>query len=65
MEQSRPLWKDILRFSRHRSKFAAGLIMIGVLGLVMPVIPGLLLIGGAVFIIKPEWYHNFKRYFNR
>ena len=59
-----PLWEDILRFSRHKYKFASALIILGVLGLVIPVIPGILLILGAVFLLKPEWYHKFKKFFN-
>jgi uncharacterized protein YqgC (DUF456 family) len=59
-----PLWEDILRFSRHKYKFASALIILGVLGLVIPVIPGILLILCAVFLVKPEWYHKVKNFFN-
>jgi uncharacterized protein YqgC (DUF456 family) len=61
---SQPLWADILRFSKHKYKFASALIIIGVIGLVIPVIPGILLILGAVFLIKPEWYHKVKNFFS-
>jgi uncharacterized protein YqgC (DUF456 family) len=30
----------------------------GISGLILPVIPGLLLLGIAVFIIKPEWFER-------
>ena len=63
MTKSRLLWEDILRFSKQKYKFAAVLIIIGVLGLVIPVIPGMLLLLGAVFLIKPEWYQKAKRFF--
>jgi uncharacterized protein YqgC (DUF456 family) len=58
-----PLWQDIVRFSRDKYKFAFVLVLLGIIGLVIPVIPGLLLILGAVFLIKPEWYHKFKKFF--
>ncbi len=64
MAKSQPLWEDILRFSKHKYKFASALIIIGVIGLVIPVIPGVLLILGAAFLLKPEWYQKFKKFFN-
>jgi len=62
MPRFRPLWEDIQRFSKHKYKFASALIIIGLIGLVIPIIPGALLIMGAVFLIKPEWYQKFKRF---
>jgi hypothetical protein len=60
-----PLWQDIIRFSRRKYFFVFVLIILGLVGLVIPVIPGLLLILGAVFIIKPEWYQQIKKLFGR
>ena len=60
---TQPLWADILRFSKQKYKFASVLIILGILGLVIPVIPGILLILAAVFLIKPDWYHKFKKFF--
>jgi uncharacterized protein YqgC (DUF456 family) len=63
MDETNPLWHDILKFSQNKSKLAFGLIILGVIGLVLPVIPGLLLIGFAIFLIKPEWYEKVKKWF--
>jgi hypothetical protein len=57
------LWEDIIRFTRDKYKFASVLIILGIIGLVIPVIPGFLLILGALFLIKPEWYGKFKSFF--
>jgi uncharacterized protein YqgC (DUF456 family) len=64
MPPLQPLWEDIQRFSRHKYKFASVLIIAGLFGLIVPIIPGVLLIMGAVFLIKPEWYTKFKRFLN-
>jgi len=58
-----PLWEDIIHFTRDKYKFASVLIILGVIGLVIPIIPGFLLILGALFLIKPEWYQKFKSLF--
>ena len=52
-KKSRPLWDDILKFSRKKYGLALILILIGLLGIVVPVIPGLLLILFAVALLKP------------
>jgi uncharacterized protein YqgC (DUF456 family) len=59
-----PLWQDIIRFSRDKYKFASVLIILGIIGLVIPVIPGVILILGAVFLIRPQLYDKFKNFFN-
>ncbi len=61
MGQKKPLWYDIIKFSGQKIGLIIGLIFLGLLGLVLPVIPGLLLLGIAVFLIKPEWYDKFKK----
>jgi hypothetical protein len=58
--EKKPLWQEIESFSKKKKWIALGLIVLGISGLVLPVIPGLLLIGIAVFILKPEWYHRFR-----
>jgi uncharacterized protein YqgC (DUF456 family) len=60
---SQPLWQDIVRFSRHKYKFVFALVILGLVGLVIPIIPGMLLLLAAIFIIKPEWYYKFKKFF--
>jgi hypothetical protein len=65
MSDKNPLWHDIVNFSRHKSKLAIGFIVLGFLGLILPIIPGILLLGIGVFLLKPEWYESFRRWFEK
>jgi len=62
-EDKKPLWHDIKKFSKQKIWLAILFIILGIPGLVLPVIPGLLLLGVAVFLIKPEWFDKFRRRF--
>ena len=55
-QTNKPLWQEIKSFSRKKYWIAALLILLGIPGLILPIIPGLLFIGIAVYIIKPEWF---------
>jgi len=62
IEQSRDvLWEEIQRFSSKKYYWAALLIFVGLLGLVVPVIPGLLLIAFAVALLKPGLMAKLRR----
>lgn len=63
MPSKRPLWEDILKFSKDKYKIASVLLIVGILGLVFPIIPGVLLIALGILILKPEWYEKVKRKF--
>ena len=65
MSESNPLWQDIIEFSRNKTKLAITFIILGILGLVLPIIPGILLLGLGVFLIKPEWYAIFRQWFEK
>ncbi len=65
MSDSNPLWQDIIEFSRNRTKLAISFIAVGILGLILPVIPGILLLGMGVFLIKPDWYSPFRKWFEK
>ena len=65
MSDTNPLWHDIIKFSRNKSKLAIGFIALGLLGLILPIIPGILLLGVGIFLIKPEWYETFRRWFEK
>jgi len=65
MSNRNPLWHDIIKFSRHKSKLAVGFIVLGILGLILPIIPGILLLGIGLFLLKPEWYESFRRWFDK
>ncbi|MGD9897578.1 MAG: hypothetical protein AB7T22_00490 [Calditrichaceae bacterium] len=49
----KPLWEEIKHFTKKKSLLATLLIVIGLIGFVIPVIPGLLLILFAVALLKP------------
>ena len=65
MSESNPLWHDIINFSRNKTKLAIGFIMLGILGLVLPIIPGVLLLAVGIFLIKPEWYDTVKKWYKK
>jgi hypothetical protein len=65
MDKSNPLWQDIIAFSRNKSKIAGGLIIVGILGLVLPVIPGALFLAVGIFLLKPEWYEKVRKWFKK
>ena len=51
-KQKRPLWDEILSFSKNKYLLAALLVLIGLLGFVIPIIPGILLIVMAVALLR-------------
>lgn len=63
MHNEKPLWESILKFSRQRPLLAVLLIFVGLLGIIIPVIPGLLLLFLAVALIKKGWFAKFRRRF--
>jgi len=65
MSDTNPLWQDIIKFSRNKSKLGIGFILLGLLGLVLPIIPGILLLTVGVFLLKPEWYESFRQWFEK
>lgn len=65
MNQSNPLWEDILKFSKNKKKMAVGFILLGILGFVLPVIPGFALLAIGVFYLNPEWYEKLKSWYGK
>jgi len=51
-KQKRPLWDEILKFSKNKYLLAIILILIGLTGFIIPVIPGILLIVMAVALLR-------------
>ena len=64
MDNKEPLWQNIKNFSNTKVKLGVGLIILGSLGLVLPVIPGILLLAVGLFLLKPEWYEKFRERFS-
>jgi hypothetical protein len=49
----RPLWEDIRRFKKTKILLAVIFLSLGVLGFILPVIPGFLFILLAVAMLRP------------
>ena len=62
-EEKKPLWEEIVDFTKSKNKLAVSLIVIGLLGLVLPILPGLLLVAVGVYLLKPEWAEKVKELF--
>ncbi len=62
-EEKKPLWEEIVDFTKSKNKLAVALIALGLIGLVLPVLPGLLLIVVGIYLLKPEWADKIKELF--
>ncbi len=62
-ERTNPLWEEILRFSKNKYLLALILILIGLLGVVVPVIPGILLFLLAIALLRKGMMARLRRYF--
>ncbi len=65
MNDSNPLWQDIIKFSQNKTKLAVSFIALGIIGLILPILPGTLLLAIGIFLIKPEWYESLKKRFQK
>ncbi len=63
--ENKPLWEEIVDFTKSKNKLAVVLIALGILGLVLPIIPGILLIAVGVYLLKPEWIEKVKEQFRK
>ena len=52
-QKSIPLWEDIKKFSSNKYSLALILVLIGLLGIVIPIIPGILFFLFAIALFKP------------
>lgn len=55
-----PLWRDILTFSKGKVTLAILLILIGLSGFIIPIVPGLLLIILAIALFKKGWMEKIR-----
>lgn len=62
-EEKKPLWEEIVDFTKSKNKLAVALIALGLIGLALPILPGLLLIAVGVYLLKPEWADKVKELF--
>ncbi len=59
----KPLWEDIKKFSKTKYVFAIALIILAVLGLVVPIIPGIIFIVLAIALFKKGWMSKIRTRF--
>ncbi len=55
MKKNSSLTDEIKQFQKEKKWYATALMSVGMLGLVLPVIPGLLLIAAGVALISPKY----------
>lgn len=55
MKKKYSLYEEMKDFNRKKKLYVIGLISLGILGLVLPVIPGLLLIGMGLTLLSPKY----------
>lgn len=60
-KEKKPLWEDILSFSRNKYLIAIVLILVALLGLVVPIIPGLLLFLLALALLRKGWMPRLRK----
>ena len=68
MEKKNSLYDEMKKFHSEKKIYIIALIIVGVLGLILPIIPGLLLIGVGIALISPKYgealLEKIKRWFN-
>ncbi|MBL7095907.1 hypothetical protein ISS22_18325 [candidate division KSB1 bacterium] len=55
MKKNSSLTDEIKQFQKEKKWYATALMSVGMLGLALPVIPGLLLIAAGVALISPKY----------
>ncbi len=64
-EDPKPLWEEIKRFSRKKYGWAFLLLLLALLGIVVPVIPGLLFLLLAVALFRPGLMGKIRRWMDK
>jgi len=55
MKKNKRLTDEIKQFQKEKKWYGTGLMSLGMLGLILPVIPGLFLIASGVALISPKY----------
>ena len=55
MKEKNSLYEEIKKFQKEKKIYFVILILVGLLGLIFPVIPGLFLIGLGIALISPKY----------
>ncbi len=68
MEKKNSLYDEMKKFQNEKKNYVIALFILGILGLIFPIIPGLLLIGLGVALISPKYgealLEKIKKWFN-
>ena len=64
-DSKNPLWEDILKFRKNKLIIAVVLVLIGLTGIVVPIVPGLLLFIIAIALFKKGWMQKIRARLNR
>ena len=62
-KRKKVLWEDIVDFSKNKYILALVLVIVGLLGIIIPVIPGLFLLFLAIALFKKGWMAKFRKKF--
>ncbi len=55
MKKKNSLYEEIKKFQKEKKIYFVILILVGLLGLIFPVIPGIFLIGLGIVLISPKY----------
>ena len=55
MKKNSSLTEEIKQFQKEKKWYVTALLFLGIIGLVLPIIPGLLLIAAGVMLISPKY----------
>lgn len=68
MEKKNSLYDEMKKFQGEKKNYIIALLILGILGLIFPIIPGLLLIGLGIALISPKhgeiFLEKIKKWFN-
>jgi uncharacterized iron-regulated membrane protein len=62
-KQDSPLWEKIREFRKSKISWAIGLLLLAALGIIVPIIPGLILIILIIALFKKGWMEKLRRRF--
>ncbi|NOX90407.1 MAG: hypothetical protein GXO77_15470 [Calditrichaeota bacterium] len=64
-QNSKTLLDEIKKFRSHKYFWVAGLLLLGLSGLIIPILPGFLFIILALALIRPGWMAKIRKYLKK
>jgi hypothetical protein len=62
-QKTEPLWQEIKRFKKSKYLWAIALLAVALLGLVVPIIPGILIVIIVLALFKKGWMEKIRNRF--